>query len=108
MSHTPGPWMVGKKDNPIGYLPIFARTGVTKINCIAKTDAHEVGFGIAQDEMESNARLIAAAPKLLAALRDCVSMLKSLEGTDANCEGAISQQIAEARKVLNDVEVKSC
>lgn len=60
---TPGPTnakcFVGKKDNPIGYYPVYARIGSTRLACICKTDAHEVGFGISENEQKSNADLIA-------------------------------------------------
>ena len=66
--HTEGPWMLGKQDKVIGYIPIYARIGVTKLACICKTDAHEIGFGISEAEHSANARLIAAAAELLDAL----------------------------------------
>ena len=49
---------VGRKDNPIGYYPIYAKIGPTQIACLAKTDAHEVGFGISESEQTGNANLI--------------------------------------------------
>ena len=69
MNHTPGPWRVGRQDIPIGYFPIYARTGITNISCVARTDAHEVGFGISEKEHRANARLIAAAPEQNEALK---------------------------------------
>ena len=86
MSHTPGPWSCGKQDRPIGYFPIYARTGATKLSRIATTDAREVGFGICEEEHRANARLIAAAPELARCLE---AMLKitcgSCEGGDGRC-----------------------
>lgn len=49
---------VGRKDNPIGYYPIYAKIGPTQIACLAKTDAHAVGFGISESEQTGNANLI--------------------------------------------------
>lgn len=58
---TPGEWHKGRQDPVIGIIKIYARTGSTKLNCIVKTDAHEVGFGISEREHKANAELIALA-----------------------------------------------
>lgn len=71
--HTIGPWKVGSQDKIIGYYKIVARTGVTKVSVIARTDAHEVGYGISSDEQRANAHLLAAAPELYAALKAAVA-----------------------------------
>lgn len=56
---TQGEWHKGRQDPVTGIIKIYARTGVTKLNCIVKTDAHEVGFGISEREHKANAELIA-------------------------------------------------
>lgn len=105
MSHTPGPWKVGTLDKVINYLPIYARIGVTKLACIAKTDGREVGFGISQQEMEANARLIAAAPELLGALQTIAGATTCAGNSDpdvmedilADIQGICAKAIAKAK-----------
>ena len=69
MSHTPGPWQVKRlqlaiKSKPFGEAFIYINTARTP------TDSHVVIMPrITEGEQEANARLIAAAPELLAALR---------------------------------------
>ena len=89
---TPGPWHAGKKDHPVGYFPIYARTGVTKISRIAKTDSHEVGFGISEAEQRANAKLIAAAPDLYAALK---CLYDKLLMSDRDGQSHISEEEGE-------------
>ena len=80
MSHTPGPWVVGNQDplnfgkqrgngtEPIGFVygPSFP-------------ERSELGR-----EALSNARLIAAAPELLEALRNMVEMFKDVPTLEQN------------------------
>lgn len=58
--HTPGPWHVGMKPGPIIYG--------TKGDQVADLR----GF-LDIDETSANARLIAAAPCLIEALRECIT-----------------------------------
>jgi hypothetical protein len=77
--HTPGPWSKSER----GY--IFAGD-----SCIASTSD--------LDENEANARLIAAAPDLLAALEQSLSWLSSYPGGGANAAWRkASEAIAKAR-----------
>ena len=82
-AHTPGPWVIdpcwdilGNTDDGNGMV------------CQITTDA------VPRDEAEANARLIAAAPELLEALREATSALKGngygvedLEAALAKAEG---------------------
>ena len=87
--HTPGPWRI--TTDFIGVYDKDAR-------CIADMDsesAHEIGY----DESLANARLIAAAPDLLAALEAVIDDLR--EGIqDAVDNGANEIWVANARKRL--------
>jgi hypothetical protein len=73
MSHTPGPWTLDKATGKFGHKtndivaplegdPHFSQ----QIVCVMGTDV---------DDMEANARLIAAAPELLAALKEAHNIL---------------------------------
>ena len=70
-AHTPGPWVVSGLDphvaGPMRIL-ILAGAAVPQLQAVARI----VDRG---PEAEPNARLIAAAPELLAALRDAVAAL---------------------------------
>lgn len=75
MKHTPGPWELGR------FYPTFEGA---KISSAEITQVGEMGIlGMvyrpdrSREEGEANARLFAAAPQLLTALRRCV---KDLEG----------------------------
>ena len=99
---TPGPWHAGKKDHPVGYFPVYAKTGVTKISRIAKTDSHEVGFGISEAEQRANAKLISAAPDLYAALsKTCSNALDLGYCHMADCNDC--PNMAALRKARGDV-----
>ena len=74
-THTPGPWYV-EYDGP--SLPII----VTKMKIIAH---------IKEDNHEANARLIAAAPDLLAALEDWTEFAETKSTVDFTNKGPTSQ-----------------
>lgn len=65
--HTPGPWHIGMKPGPM----IYGSKGEQVADLTARL--------LPDDETTGNARLIAAAPELLAALEDALDMLKTLE-----------------------------
>lgn len=70
MTHTPGPWAVKSSDLPGGYLYIISPS------YRKETDAEHVVCSLRRwrrPSPEDNARLIAAAPELLSALRELVS-----------------------------------
>ena len=70
--HTPGPWRLGRNEHPFSenYLPPAIGTKTREQAMVV--------FPIEDDEPEPNARLIAAAPDLLAACRAVVSVLGRL------------------------------
>ena len=67
MEHTPGPWMVRRHVSG----PLADIYSIDHCDCLATTAFHGWTF----EEMEANARLIAAAPDLLAALHDARLLL---------------------------------
>lgn len=92
--HTRGPWRVGK-----GFGSVVADTPVPEVN---GSDAVEYygGHLVAESISPANARLIAAAPDLLAALKACLpyamQALNDIGGMDeynavTNAEKAIAR-----------------
>lgn len=80
--HTPGPWFPYKRPEPIGYAEYEIHYG-TAGECVA-----EVVHG------EGNAKLLAAAPDLKAALTACLKRLV------ADCADKSCVEIMEARAAL--------
>lgn len=89
--HTPGPWNINHGAN---YLPsVSSSVTHTKICDIAGQD-DDAGIKDFQNESEANARLIAAAPELLEALKEA--------DIDLN-----SNQIETARKRIKEAIKKA-
>lgn len=73
--HTPGPWRYDPVDGHI-----YATSEASPLPAPARVcDPHADDIDI--DEREANARLIAAAPDLLAALRDIYRAARSRDAT---------------------------
>jgi hypothetical protein len=115
---TPGEWHKGRQDHVTGIIKVYARTGSIKLNCIAKTDAHEVGFGISEREHRGNAELISLAnpANILALLAERDADKKRIEmleryvnERDAQNQdlllniGSLQQRIAELREYYEGV-----
>lgn len=70
-AHTPGPWVVGEFDESLGYDRMTASIRVGPLTLYGSDYGQrwmEPISNEARQRMEADARLIAAAPKLLAAL----------------------------------------
>src|SRR3990167_7481175 len=87
MSHTTGPWAVW--ESPYGGARIHARHEVTIADVMSR------GL-LTAEEFKANARLIAASPQLLEALR---SLLKHHECRD--CTSAFhAENVSDARAAI--------
>jgi hypothetical protein len=67
-NHTPGPWILGDENNQCCEVVLGCSH-----NLVVSLDRQDINTGkvvIERDEMLANARLIAAAPDLLAALQE--------------------------------------
>lgn len=76
MKHTPGPWHACCLDGPAHY--VFGPNGDETICGLNHNDPNEPTFDphlgvITVDQRRANARLIAAAPELLAALESILA-----------------------------------
>lgn len=102
--HTPGPWAVEQGEGPhSGRTVITARqAGMT-----ARSPLAHLSNLLGADEPAADARLIAAAPDLLAAAK------KVMAGLDARIEAAPSTAkpvfngIADLHDAINKAEVQS-
>lgn len=70
MTHTPGPWSCD-----YGDFAAYCQTGAEV--CEVTKGNHDDGTKIPDDEMEANLRLVAAAPELLAALKQAAAFIQS-------------------------------
>jgi len=68
MPHTPGPWKISKETTPGQF--------VTEVKIRSNDDSHVAVIGPCA--VDANARLIAAAPDLLAALEECRDIIARL------------------------------
>lgn len=87
--HTPGPWIINRalSDSGEQLLQICTRaTGVSRW--------HLASVMRQGNETEANARLIAAAPALLEALRVCLRVLVTPAGLPDNGKGRTDEQQA--------------
>lgn len=76
--HTPGPWLTDRNNCHAGSI-------ATILHCLGNdwvevwTNKWGEGDGLTEEVMEANARLIAAAPDLLEALRNMVIAAGNLD-----------------------------
>lgn len=95
--HTPGPWTI---TGPGKYIPGFSDGGDYAIEDAAGQIIAEAIHQVDRSEFrpaEANARLIAAAPEMLEALRRSLSWLSSYPGEGAmGCYDQARAAIAKA------------
>jgi hypothetical protein len=103
--HTPGPWIVDALGN-VWASDTNVWVSDTKICEMSKQPIQDFAYRVKNvDEHEANARLIAAAPELLAALRICEGNISSLAAAHPKVYGewltvvsaAISKATGEAK-----------
>jgi hypothetical protein len=87
--HTPGPWKIVEQRFPVCIIEGEDGT------CVVGNVSGQPGL----DGQTANARLIAAAPELLEALRDCLATLDGLKRHNTNCDyvAAIQARAAIAK-----------
>lgn len=79
--HTPGPWGIGDSDLPVSQLAVMSRANTGRKHSTIARVVNPDFVGMTPFEGEANARLIAAAPELLAACRIAVLALAALQPT---------------------------
>ena len=95
--HTPGPWNVTDVIEGNVYPMSTMRSLNVNGMVLAHINAHYDG--------EANARLIAAAPELLAALRLCVLKFSQLQDTEMTL--GMARALDEARAAIAKAEGQS-
>lgn len=101
MNHTPGPWRVS------GSSPLHVETVSEEDGAIGNVFSFEE-----YDGNEADARLVAAAPDLLAALRYCASAITHAASGDGYTVSAdemmdLAASLAQARAVIAKAEGRS-
>ena len=89
MKHTPGPWRMTPLSNRMIDVLHDVQTPGAITHALCRVQARDSWIA----EAEANARLIAAAPDLLAA---CMSIVKSQPGTSSRQFDAARAAIAKA------------
>lgn len=92
--HTPGPWVTNAHQEVWSTKPMrfnLTTAGIPMIASVCRHEDAEGGF-----PAEANARLIAAAPDLLQALRVAYSDIQRCQGHTIDMLGRIEAAIAKA------------
>lgn len=96
--HTPGPWRIFETDHGSKIIGIGSEDGA---------GVADAGFGLwggDSDEARANARLVAAAPELLEALKYLVMHCKGLDRFEGN---PINEAIRAGREAIAKAEGRS-
>ena len=95
--HTPGPWLLehnlGTDDLDCGWSVLEREQNPYRGDVCRVTDAEHID-GITKGERDANARLIAAAPELLGALRGMCSMWRTVCTSKGWEPGHVTQFVA--------------
>jgi hypothetical protein len=100
-SHTPGPWIVEKPYQQHGMFISGPNTGL--ICKLYSPDVHLCNLNIPVS-VEANARLIAAAPELLAALYDALHFVEDMETDLSFKNGIVKKHVATIRAAIAKAE----
>lgn len=98
-SHTPGPWK--QNDHPARHNQLYIRLGSGAANAIVE---RQNMFGPVTDEDIANARLIASAPALLAALRKANELGVAFAKNGGWSEGEWAEHQQITRAALRDAQ----
>lgn len=104
LKHTKGNWSldVGIYRSGIDtYLPI--KSDIPKRDWICESKGSHVNNGISTEEMEANAKLIAAAPDLLMALQYYFEVLEEVRGEnwDENPDHVMTKMLNAYKKATD-------
>lgn len=103
--YTPGPWNIGSSDLPVSRMSIHCKGHKDSCHSTVALMVSRGVIGISHDEEFANARLIAAAPDLLEALRVLLSLheIRASVTTDAwnaameDARAAVTKAVGESQ-----------
>jgi len=94
--HTPGPWRISAESQSIVEQDNQAIGSVLGLLIATAHGYTDSGYFPDDDEGVSNARLIAAAPELLEALKHCVELMENGGTWTVRDQNAAHEAIAKA------------
>jgi len=94
MPHTPEPWTIRYDFNVFGYKDRLVA------NCGGRTSSAEIDGG--HNENIANARLVAAAPRMLAALRKAESLLIYFAAAMGSMDPGVEKAIQACHFAIRD------
>jgi hypothetical protein len=100
-AHTPGPWASSFKTNKTKNLGVYGRNG----HLLATLDVHQLSSTEVILRRKADARVMAAAPDLLEALRDVLKYVEHAENMVA--PGMFGIGISKARAAITKAEGQS-
>ena len=106
-THTPGPWKVEVWDYSHATRPrreLNVQTESNLIATVAWDEGKDNPYTIQHDEAMANARLIAAAPDMLAALRTAEAWVDQ-QGDMPGCRPAADSMLRVIREAILKTEV---
>ena len=98
---TPGPWNIGSSDLPASRLSIHCKGHKDSCHSTVALMVSRGVIGISHDEEFANARLIAAAPELLEALKALADYVQRTHETPNNY---VSSVVLGARAAIARAE----
>lgn len=103
MKHTPGPWMHGNSDKPVSLMAVCFGAGTAGGTVVRFAESGDISF----DETMANARLIAAAPDLLAALLELSQHFTGEWVNDPRSQSEIDDHYVEAQAIARAAIAKA-
>lgn len=97
MKHTPGPWKIaGEHADRQTFIYALNKRGTNRFWFDIQSGLTDDKQRTSVAELSANARLIAAAPELLDALKDCIQLMK----LDLECLAFVQPELKKAMAAI--------